>query len=92
MRAPDPNEFLTVADVAREIGMYRDTVVKHIKAGAMPGLLFGSTYRIPRVQWEQFKAGTWKAPQSVAPTPMLHRKASSWHAAVARPGIDARRS
>lgn len=81
MNVPNPAEFLTVADVAAEIGLNRQTVTRLIGEGRMPGFAVGEgkrvIYRIPRVQWEEWKAGRWQ------PTPkpatdsvrVLHRRA-----------------
>lgn len=60
MTAPNPAEFLTLADAAREMGLHPQTVAKYVKAGTMPGILVGNTYRIPVAQWLAYKAGTWQ--------------------------------
>lgn len=70
MTAPNPDSFLTVADIAREIGLHRQTVTKAISEGRMPGQLFGTTYRISVQQWTDFKAGTWRAPVAASSSPL----------------------
>lgn len=53
-------EFLTVSEIAAELGLCTKTIGKYLNEGQLPGVRFGHVWRIPVVQWNAYKAGTWQ--------------------------------
>jgi excisionase family DNA binding protein len=57
-QVPDPEQLLTVADIAAHIGAHEQTVRLWIKRGELPASKFGTRigYRIKRSDYEAFLA------------------------------------
>ena len=61
-------QFLSPADVARELSVSTATVLRLIHAGQMPAIRVSERiYRIPRASFEMFSAGTLPQPGGLAP-------------------------
>lgn len=77
-RKPDSRYWLTIADAAKELGMARATITAAIDAGQMPGKRFGTRRLISRVEWEQYRAGTWQPrPPATKPTELVKRRTAA---------------
>ena len=55
-------QFLSPADVARELAISSTTVLRMIHSGELPAILVSDLiYRIPAASFEMYKAGTLRA-------------------------------
>lgn len=81
MRTPDSSAWLTATDLARELGVCRETVQKAITAGQLPGIRIGAQYRISVAMWDAFKRGDFRPEPKGAPAPkpvdLIRRKAGA---------------
>jgi len=60
-------QFLSPADVARELSVSTATVLRLIHAGQLPAIRVSERiYRIPRASFEMFSAGTLPQPGDLA--------------------------
>lgn len=74
--SPDPTEFITVAQAAREAGVSPALLTKRINAGQLPGERFGRLIRIPVAQWTAWKSGTWRPRPTPEPIQIVQRRVS----------------
>jgi excisionase family DNA binding protein len=47
-------EFLSVQEVAKELGLKEDTIRNYIRTKQLPAVKFGNTYRISRKDLDKF--------------------------------------
>ncbi|MEM9043478.1 MAG: helix-turn-helix domain-containing protein [Pseudomonadota bacterium] len=52
----DGDDFLSVPEVARKMGVHRNTVLNYIKKGAVPSTRLGRKILIPRTFIQKMKA------------------------------------
>ena len=65
-------QFVSPADVARELGISTATVLRMIHAGALPAIHVSERiYRIPSASFEMYKAGTLR---TAGPAPLRRVK------------------
>lgn len=67
-------QFLSPADVARELAISSTTVLRMIHSGELPAILVSDRiYRIPAASFEMYKAGTLRA-AALAPVGGVKRR------------------
>ena len=67
-------QFLSPADVAKELAISSTTVLRMIHSGELPAILVSDRiYRIPSASFEMYKAGTLRAP-ALAPLGGVKRR------------------
>ena len=68
-------QFLSPADVARELDISTSTVLRLIHAGDLPAIAVSARiYRIPMASFEMFTAGTLTQPAMAPLGPLSHMK------------------
>lgn len=54
-------EFLNTRDIAGLLGVGAPTVIRHMKAGKIPGRKLGGIWLCAAKDWTAYVAGTWNA-------------------------------